>query len=110
MSNTTRGSKGAGYEYWSRRPFSQSTPGRFSKHRTHKAERQQGKKQAEQEQIGTNTGEFYCILEERYIGIYEEHDECRSCNGWYDYGDDLSCGNSYCDMCGAVLWAEDNID
>lgn len=41
MSKTRRGSKGPGYEYWSGRPFHMDPPGKFSKRRTHKAERQQ---------------------------------------------------------------------
>ncbi|QDP67478.1 MAG: hypothetical protein Tp138OMZ00d2C19078221_50 [Prokaryotic dsDNA virus sp.] len=43
MSRTIKGSKGAGYEYWSRRPNSCSIPGRFNKRLTHRIERQQGK-------------------------------------------------------------------
>ena len=40
MSRTTRGSKGAGYEYWSRRPHSKSgVVGKYAKRYTIKAER-----------------------------------------------------------------------
>lgn len=88
MSKTKTGGKAAGYEYWSRRPFSQSTPGSFSKRRTHKAERQQGKKQAEPTQYEALTTEFYCTNLERYIDIEEEYNECYTCNfGHYPYDD-----------------------
>ena len=45
MSRTVKGKKGPGYEYWSRRPFNKcgGTPGKVTKHRTHKAERRDGK-------------------------------------------------------------------
>ena len=48
MSRTIKGSKGCGYEYWSRRPFNKcgGLLGKYSKFRTHKAERKEGKKQA----------------------------------------------------------------
>ena len=46
MSRTRKGKKAPGYEYWSRRPFNRcgQSPGPFSKHRTHKAERKEGKR------------------------------------------------------------------
>lgn len=43
MSRTKKGAKGAGYEYWSKRPNSVSPPGRKSKKITHKKERAQNK-------------------------------------------------------------------
>jgi hypothetical protein len=43
MSRTKKGSKGAGYEYWSKRP-GPTIPGKFAKTVTHKIERQQNKK------------------------------------------------------------------
>lgn len=45
MSRTVKGKKSPGYEYWSRRPFNKGgqSPGPFSKRRTHKAERKEGK-------------------------------------------------------------------
>ena len=48
MSRTIKGSKGAGYEYWSRRPFNRygGLLGTYTKFRTHKAERKQGKREA----------------------------------------------------------------
>ncbi len=51
MSRTKKGSKAGGYEYWSRRPFNQcgQTPGPFAKRRTHKAERAEGKRDAQEE-------------------------------------------------------------
>lgn len=45
MSRTKKGSKGGGYEYWSRRPnkgHSQWHPGKKAKKITHRAERRQG--------------------------------------------------------------------
>lgn len=51
MSRTRKGTKPPGYEYWSKRPFSISGPGAFAKRRTHRGERAEGKKQA-QEGIG----------------------------------------------------------
>jgi hypothetical protein len=47
MSRSVKSTKAPGYEYWSRRPFNRfgQSPGAFAKRRTHKAERQQGRKQ-----------------------------------------------------------------
>jgi hypothetical protein len=47
MSRTIKGGKGSGYEYWSARPFNKNGGclGAFTKKRTHKAERVQGKKE-----------------------------------------------------------------
>ncbi|ULQ47408.1 hypothetical protein JN531_003785 [Flagellatimonas centrodinii] len=44
MSRTRRGTKPAGFEYWTRRPGNRhgQPPGRFSKRLTHKRERQRG--------------------------------------------------------------------
>ncbi len=49
MSRTNKGSKGAGYEYWGRRPGNKQggMPGPITKRKTHRAERRQGKKQTE---------------------------------------------------------------
>jgi hypothetical protein len=48
MSNTKRGSKGPGHEYWGRRTWGKgkwlSDPGRFSKKQTAKKERRENKK------------------------------------------------------------------
>lgn len=48
MSRTKRGSKAPSFEYWTARPGNRcgGTPGAFSKSQTHKAERRQGKAQA----------------------------------------------------------------
>ena len=43
MSRSKRGSKGSGFEYWSKRP-GPSSPSKFSKTVTHKIERQRNKK------------------------------------------------------------------
>lgn len=48
MSDTKRGSKGPGYEYWGTRPGKGAYSGgktgsKFGKRQTHKAERQEGK-------------------------------------------------------------------
>ena len=47
MSRTIKGGKGAGYEFWSARPFNSGGggKGRYAKRRTHRAERAQGKDQ-----------------------------------------------------------------
>lgn len=56
MSRTVRGSKGAGYEYWSARPFNRCggvlspNGGKHTKRRTHKAERKQGKRLCQSEE------------------------------------------------------------
>lgn len=46
MSRTIKGSKGSGYEYWSRRPCKSKfpEPGPFNKKLTHKAERRNARK------------------------------------------------------------------
>lgn len=47
MSRTKKGSKGVGYEFWSKRPCSNKSgclPGKFNKKRTHRVERQRAKK------------------------------------------------------------------
>lgn len=49
MSRTKKGKKAPGFEYWSRRPGNKhgGTVGATTKHFTHKAERQQGKREAQ---------------------------------------------------------------
>ncbi len=44
MSRTKKGSKGPGYEYWSKRPLSGSSPGKETKKKTHRIERARSKK------------------------------------------------------------------
>ena len=57
MSRSKKGRKAPGYEYWSRRPFNRcgQTPGPFAKHRTHKAERQQGKRKISEDSAPPRT-------------------------------------------------------
>jgi hypothetical protein len=43
MSRSVKGSKGCGYEYWSKRPMCYSSPGRWAKQKCHRIERQQDK-------------------------------------------------------------------
>lgn len=54
MSRTKKGSKGPGYEYWSKRPgkgvYGGTGGSKFGKRLTHKAERTEGKKQAKEVQ------------------------------------------------------------
>ncbi len=52
MSRTVKGGKGCGYEYWSSRPYNKSgsQPGKYTKKRTHKAERQEGKRKANEQE------------------------------------------------------------
>jgi hypothetical protein len=46
MSRSVKGAKGPGYEYWgSRLPKHGMCPGRYTKKRTHRHERRQGKAQ-----------------------------------------------------------------
>jgi hypothetical protein len=47
VSRTEKAKKAPGTEFWSRRPFNKhgQLPGRFSKRRTHKAERAQGRQE-----------------------------------------------------------------
>ena len=49
MSRTKKQKKLPGTEYWSKRPFNKhgQTPGAYSKHRTHKAERAEGRAEAQ---------------------------------------------------------------
>ena len=52
MSDTKKGGKGAGYEYWSARPFNKTGGyplGKQTKKRTHKAERAEGKREAKEQ-------------------------------------------------------------
>ncbi len=60
MSDTRRGSKGPGHEFWTRRPFNRygQLVGKFSKKRTHKAERAQGAQQLAEE-LDRKHGERY---------------------------------------------------
>ena len=53
MSRTIKGSKPAGFESWSRRPFNNGggSTGRFHKKRTLKAERQMGKKEIREQEL-----------------------------------------------------------
>lgn len=44
MSRTRKGTKGCGYEYWSRRPFAGYSPGRDTKTLTHRIERRHAKR------------------------------------------------------------------
>ena len=47
MSRTIKGKRGAGYEYWSRRPHNKTggLPGKLTKKKTKKTERQANKKE-----------------------------------------------------------------
>lgn len=44
MSRTRKGSKGPGYEYWSRRPLCGEAPGKKTKRKTHRIERMEAKR------------------------------------------------------------------
>jgi hypothetical protein len=53
VSNTKKGSKGPGYEYWGKRPMSKehgAIPGKFTKKRTHKIERKENKNKAKEDE------------------------------------------------------------
>lgn len=45
MSRTVRGSKGCGYDWWGKRPFSQCSPDRVLKLLTHRIERKNAKRE-----------------------------------------------------------------
>lgn len=49
MSRTKKGSKGPGYEFWSRRPskFKFPSPGKDTKKNTHRMERKAGKQESQ---------------------------------------------------------------
>jgi hypothetical protein len=51
MSRTVKNKKGPGYEYWSRRPHNKSggLPGKVTKKKTKRTERQTGKKMEREE-------------------------------------------------------------
>lgn len=52
MSRSKKGSKGPGYEYWSKRPIANqhgAVPGKETKKRTHRLERIEAKKQIKRE-------------------------------------------------------------
>jgi hypothetical protein len=52
MSRTKKGGKAPGFEYWTKRPGNHwgAVPGPFTKRRTHKAERQAGKRDVTEQQ------------------------------------------------------------
>ena len=53
MSRTKKGSKGPGYEYWSRRPAKGATdPGKASKTITHRLERAAAKRELNKKSAG----------------------------------------------------------
>lgn len=56
MSRTKKGRKAPGQEYWTARPGNKfgGTPGADTKHRTHKVERQEGKREATAAQFEPN--------------------------------------------------------
>jgi hypothetical protein len=52
VSRTKKGNKGAGFEYWGRRPtkYPFADPGKAVKKNTHKLERKEGKREAKDDQ------------------------------------------------------------
>ena len=59
MSRTTKGKKGPGFDYWSRRPGNESgcnSPGEGVKRRTHKLERIQAKREIKSSQPEADEG------------------------------------------------------
>lgn len=68
MSRTIRGNKGAGYEYWGKRPTNgHLPPGKLSKRLTHKAERKQRLGEAQTQLDEALDGTQFT----RYIDWYE---------------------------------------
>lgn len=49
MSNTTRGGKPAGYEYWSKRPNMNGATGKVAKQLIHRLERKTGDRELKKE-------------------------------------------------------------
>lgn len=43
MSRSVKGSKGGGYEYWSKRPMCYSSPSKWAKQKCHRIERLDGR-------------------------------------------------------------------
>lgn len=73
MSRTNRGSKGPGYEYWSRRPTLDWNIGAEAKRFTHRAERREGEEEIS-EQLGLDEDDelFLCP----YCGQWEYWPDC----------------------------------
>lgn len=87
MSRSHKGSKGPGYEYWSKRPCAGLTPGAETKRMTHKLERLEAKEEisniikeiireeiAEPDYHDEIEGSLYCH-------IYGPCQKCRENNG-----------------------------
>lgn len=74
MSRSKKGSKGPGYEYWSKRPGSMAVPGEFSKNRTHRLERLEAKKAAR----NRDHLEYCPVCGNEFEDAHEEHycDDC----------------------------------
>lgn len=49
MSRTKKGNKPPGYDYWSKRPLSGSSPSKFIKTKTHRIERQKAKEEIQED-------------------------------------------------------------
>jgi hypothetical protein len=49
MSRTKKGKKSPGYDYWSKRPMSGSSPSKWAKKVTHKLERLKAKEEVKKE-------------------------------------------------------------
>ncbi len=79
MSRSQKGSKGPGYEYWSRRPMAGMNPGAETKRLTHKLERLEAKDEIK-EQIEENTMTDHDLMAEADEAMYcHEYGPCQKC-------------------------------
>ncbi len=79
MSRSIKGSKGPGYEYWSKRPMAGMKPGAETKRMTHKLERLEAKDNIQDELTDMNNPPDYWedeIMEAMYC---HEYGPCQKC-------------------------------
>ena len=100
MSRTRKGSKGPGYEYWSKRPMAGMNPGAETKRMTHKLERIEAKDQIK-EQLQDDGLEHDFIDQEvdeaLYCHYYGPCNKCKTKYGSHQDGKYLC----YCTFCQA---------
>lgn len=75
MARTKKGSKGPGYEYWSRRPGScnhGSGPGPYAKQETHRAERREAKVSIDKELTDEELAKFRPVTPEKHARFNPE--------------------------------------
>ena len=88
MARTTKGSKGPGHDYWSRRPMSGSAPGKETKRLTHKLERIEAKDQIK-EQLEISHHEYEADrADEIDAALYCYHCPCDKCEEYRNLKDE----------------------